>query len=254
MSKRIFISLIVISTFLIADKLGFFAYKMGWIPEAITGYSFGIYNRWILYILFPLAVLALLHGLHKVGDESGLGKNLNQGISIAAIGVLPMFLGAGFLANFNIQLSWQAIYSGCFLAALAEEVLFRGFLFGQLFRHAKWGFIPAAMVSAIIFGLGHLYQGHSPGETIGIFAVTFLGGMWFSWLYAEWDYNLWVPFGFHFFMNLSWTIFDVSGNALGGIAPNIFRALTIILSIWLTMRHKKQGSPQVVTGKRWISG
>ena len=85
--------------------------------------------------------------------------------------------------------------------------------------------------------------------------VTFMGGMWFSWLYVEYGYNLWVPMSYHFFMNLSWGIFDVSDTALGSVAPNIFRAATIALSIYLTIRHKQRtGEKWVVQGRRWWSG
>ncbi|MCD6659879.1 MAG: hypothetical protein LT105_06950 [Lentimicrobium sp.] len=37
-------------------------------------------------------------------------------------------------------------------------------------------------------------------------------------------------------MNLSWTLFDVSENALGTIIPNLFRAATIAVSIMLTLK------------------
>jgi len=43
-------------------------------------------------------------------------------------------------------------------------------------------------------------------------------------------------------MNLSWVLFDVSSNALGGIYTNLFRAITIALTIIITIRyHKKRG-------------
>ena len=41
-------------------------------------------------------------------------------------------------------------------------------------------------------------------------------------------------------MNLSWNLFDVSNNALGGISANIFRALTILTAIILTIVLKKR--------------
>ena len=111
------------------------------------------------------------------------------------------------------------------------------------------------MASAVFFGIGHLYQGESIGSVIGVFMVTFMGGMWFSWLFVEYGYNLWVPISYHFFMNLSWTVFDVSDSALGSLAPNIFRAATIALSIFLVIRHKqKKRETWVVAGRRWWSG
>ena len=47
-----------------------------------------------------------------------------------------------------------AIYPGFF-----EELICRGLFFGVLFRFCRWGFLPAALLSSVIFSLGHMYQG-----------------------------------------------------------------------------------------------
>ncbi len=122
-----------------------------------------------------------------------------------------------------------------------EEFLFRGFLFGILFRKLKWGFIPASLLAEVIFGLGHIYQGSTLMETTGIFGITTIGSIWVAWLYIEWDKNLWVPIFLHTLMNLSWILFEVSNNALGGIYTNLFRAITIALTIIIIRYHKKRG-------------
>jgi hypothetical protein len=41
-------------------------------------------------------------------------------------------------------------------------------------------------------------------------------------------------------MNLSWTLFEVSDTALGGITTNIFRVITIALTIVITLRRNKK--------------
>ncbi|HPR61515.1 MAG TPA: hypothetical protein PLF35_11245, partial [Prolixibacteraceae bacterium] len=65
---------------------------------------------------------------------------------------------------------------------------------------------------------------------------------WFAWLYVEWENNLWVPIFLHIFMNFSWIFFEVGSNALGGVFINIFRAVTIALTILITiLYHKKNG-------------
>ena len=116
-----------------------------------------------------------------------------------------------------------------------EEFLFRGFLFGILFRKLGWGFIPASVLGAVIFASGHLYQAGSFLEGIGIFMVTFMGAAWFAWLFIEWDENLWIPIFLHTLMNLSWVLFDVGGNALGDSQTNLYRAITIVLSVATTI-------------------
>lgn len=251
MEKKLVIAILTIAAFILAGEGGELLKFFDWFTHLERPARRTVYAV-IWYILWPLAVLGLFHGIKKIGQEAGLASGAWRGIGMGLLGTLPMLFGAGILTGFNMTLHLPAILVGCLLAALGEEILYRGFLFGQLFRHAGWGFLPAGLVSAMIFGAGHLYQGSGPGELVGIFAVTLLGGLWFSWLYVEWGHNLWVPIAFHFFMNLSWTIFEVSDNALGSWAPNVFRAATIGLSVYLTIRHKKNsGEKWIVKGRRW---
>jgi membrane protease YdiL (CAAX protease family) len=93
---------------------------------------------------------------------------------------------------------------GCVLAPFAEEVLFRGYLFGQLYRRARWGFWLSALIPSALFALGHAYQAGGPLELAGIFAVTGLGGLLGCWLFLRWQCNLWTVFGLHCLMNLWW--------------------------------------------------
>ncbi len=194
-------------------------------------------NRMFWYVVLPLAVLALLYYPRSAWRELGLGGSLAGAFRVAGLCTLPMLLGYAVLADFQWTLNWRQLVLTCLLAAFAEEVLYRGFLFGQLFRRVGLPFFIAALPMALFFGLGHLYQSNEVGETIGIFLVTLLGGLWFSWLYIAWNENLWVPIAFHLLMNLYWTAFSAGDNALGGLWPNLFRMATIALSIWLTLRQ-----------------
>ncbi len=66
----------------------------------------------------------------------------------------------------------------------------------------------------------------------------------FSWMYAAWNFNLWVPIGLHMLMNAAWVIFDVTGteDAAGGLISNIVRVASISLAIVITVYyHKKKG-------------
>lgn len=254
MEKRFVISLLTIAAFVLTQNGGKILGLFEWYITLDLPVK-RVFYKTFWYIAFPLLIMGLFHGFRKIATEAGLASRAAQGIGTGFVGTLPMLLGTGILIRFQLQLDWMAILNGCLLAAVGEEILYRAMLFGQLFRHARWGFLWAGLASAVIFGTGHLYQGNELGAMVGIFAVTFLGGMWFSWLYVEWGNNLWVPMSFHFFMNLFWTLFDVSDNALGTWAPNVFRAATIALSIILTIRHKrKSGEAWVVKGRRWWSG
>ena len=115
----------------------------------------------------------------------------------------------------------------------------RGFFFGQLFKKTRLGFFPALILSALIFASLHLYQSNDPATMFGIFTTTFLGAGLFAWLYVEWDYDLWLPIGLHFFMNLSWELFSVADNAFGGWSANLIRGLTIVFAVGGTLLYKK---------------
>ncbi len=253
MEKRIVLGLLTAAAFFIAQKGGkLFLMIDGY--AALPYIQKAVLVRGVWYMLFPLLLLGLFHGFSKMGKEAGIATRARQGIGIGFLGAAPMLLGAAALAGFRIRLDPGSIFTGCVLAAVAEELLYRAFLFGQLFRHSRLGFFPAGLIGALIFGAGHLYQSQDPSTMAGIFLVTMMGGLWFSWLYVEWGYNLWVPISLHFFMNLSWNLFPVSENALGPLGPNIFRALTIILSIALTVWHKRRsGEAWIIRGRRWLA-
>ena len=91
----------------------------------------------------------------------------------------------------------------------------------------------------------HLYQGHDPVSALTAFGVTALGSIFFSWLYVEWNYNLWSVIWLHTLMNLPWIVFRVStSGAVGDIGANALRLCTIILAIGLTVAYKrKRGLP-----------
>ena len=102
------------------------------------------------------------YSFRNVREAAGLAfSRFKYGLNAGFIGTLPMLLGTGFLANFNLTINPSAILIGCLLAAVGEETLYRGLLFVQLFRYAQWGFVFAGLASALFFGAGHLYQGDS---------------------------------------------------------------------------------------------
>lgn len=208
------------------------------------------YSWWIIP---GLLCTGLLFGFKKMVDNLGLSKNMGWAFLFSLATVSPMFISSAIMGRFDNSLSILDILRATVFAGLMEEFLFRGFLFGLLFRRLGWGFIPAGLVGALIFGWAHLYQGTSVGETFGVFIVTFMGALWFAWLYIEWNNNLWVPIFLHIFMNLSWTLFDMGENALGDVLTNVFRLITIGITVVLTVRHRKKlGSFCVSTKNLWV--
>lgn len=243
-NKSIF-SLIIISVFLIANNLE--------LKNFIGG---GYYFRATLIYLGPALIgilsLFLFHQPQKILNTLGIDRGFLKGLGLAFLFTSPMLIGYAFVGEWNAELTFKKLYWGVVLAAFAEELFFRGYLFGQLFRFGGWGFIPAGLLSALIFGSVHLYQANDLGSAIGVFAVTGMGGMWFAWLYIEWNKNLWLPIFLHFFMNGYWTVFSMADNAAGGFYANVFRVMTIVATVLVTLYfNKKKGNKAITKSNLW---
>ncbi|MGE5123474.1 MAG: lysostaphin resistance A-like protein [Acidobacteriaceae bacterium] len=75
-------------------------------------------------------------------------------------------------------------------AAFIEEMFFRGYLFNRLtdvLGSKRWGIIIALLISSLIFGAGHAYQG-----VTGLIDTT-LAGVVLGLLYLVARRNLWLP-------------------------------------------------------------
>lgn len=197
-----------------------------------------VYSWWSLPTTLTVG---FLYGFKNLFKNIGIDHGLGIGFVFAGFTVLPMLISSAIMGKLDENLSLVKFFHQTLGAGFFEEYLFRGFLFGLLFRKLNWGFIPASLIGGIIFGLAHIYQGSTPMESLGVFAVTSIGAVWFSWLYVEWN-SLWVAIFLHAFMNLSWVLFDVSNNALGDLVSNLFRGATIALTIVITVfYHRKRG-------------
>ncbi len=185
----------------------------------------------------------------------GLSKNVFTALAASILFTAPMFVGGLLFFTFNNHLNVESLIAGTLVAGFVEELYFRGFLFGQLFRKANLGFIPSIFFGALLFAFGHLYQSENVNELFGIFLVTFSGAIFFAWLYVEWNFNLWVPILTHTFMNLSWNIFTFDGTALGDTKANIFRGLTIMTAIISTILYKRiKGNKLLITRQNLFAG
>ena len=205
------------------------------------------------YILLPAFVTALIVGRKKLAEVWGFDKWPWRGLGFAFLCCLPLPLVYFFAYPMSDVSTLPTRYlNSAILPGIAEEVLFRCFLFGLLFRAAGWGFLPAAMLGAVIFGSGHLYQGNATLDSLGVFGITAIAAVWWAWLYVEWDYNPWVPIGFHVFMNGWFVIFMVSESALLPIAGEIARASVVLISIAVTLAMKQRQGGRTIVGGLWL--
>jgi membrane protease YdiL (CAAX protease family) len=186
-------------------------------------------------LLVPFAVVTLLFGLRQAPASLGLDRSPLTGILFAAAMTAPM---GTVLALTYTPIPAEALpYSivrGALAPGLTEEIVYRGFLFGLLFRFAGVGFLPAALSSSVIFGFAHYAQGGNLIEVFAVAGVTGFGGLWFAWLFVEWRFNVWVPVGLHTAMNAWWEVFAVSDTALGSPLADLSRMAVIVLSILVT--------------------
>ncbi len=202
--------------------------------------SLSTISFFVTYIAIGIPVIIFVYFTNNktLLEPFGLERRVFYGLAFAFIFTVPMFLGYGYLSDFSIQIDSRTFWFGCVFAAFFEEFYYRGFFFGQLFRKTKLGFFLSLIISAIIFASLHMYQSTDVGTLVGIFITTFMGAGLFAWLYVEWDYNLWVSIGLHFFMNLSWEMFSIADNAFGGWEANLIRMATILLAVVGTIYYK----------------
>jgi membrane protease YdiL (CAAX protease family) len=193
------------------------------------------------YAIWTMAILVGLGVAHRMGPRRALGElglkaPSGRALVFAIIATIPMMAGAALMGTF--QLRWELVGSSLF-APFFEELLFRGYAMRQLHRRGGLGMWPAAFFTGIVFGLVHavhaLLRGQMSWFHLGTFAMTGAGGVFYAWLFASWRDNLWLPIFLHALMNLSWLLFGIAGEAVGGIWSNVCRALTVATAIVLTL-------------------
>jgi membrane protease YdiL (CAAX protease family) len=53
------------------------------------------------------------------------------------------------------------------------------------------------LFGSLVFAQVHLYQSQNSMELIEIFTITFLGSVFFAWIYIEQGFNLWSAIFLH---------------------------------------------------------
>ena len=145
------------------------------------------------------------------GREWMLGAALGWGLVVLA--VLPMAVAGTLHVHFWTQPRAFGLLLLNLLtlavAALAEEVAFRGYSYRRLIEAI--GPIAATILMSLLFGLGHVLN---PGATWASTLVTILAGVLLSvaWLRTH---GLWLGWGLHFAWNASMGI--LFGLPISGI-------------------------------------
>ena len=162
----------------------------------------------LIEIIFLLLIIKVrekrltIIGLTSAGIYQGLKKGLIWAVSFGAgAGVILFiiyYLGIDVSALFHMQLPSESlklipfIIVGAFIAPIAEEIFFRGILYG-FFR--RWGIPAAIILSTLLFVLPHFSGSAIPFTQL-------IGGILFAVSY-EVEKNLLVPITIHSLGNLA---------------------------------------------------
>jgi membrane protease YdiL (CAAX protease family) len=139
------------------------------------------------------------------------------GAGLIGLALLPLFAFGAYAVTTQrgFQVGLLEIAGFLFVAAMLEELVYRGVLFQSL--ESAWGTVPALWLQSLAFGVGHLenvfaLDGSGWDMAATVLSVTLLGAMW-TLLFVL-TRNLWICGLNHFAWNF--TIL-CSGVPLSGI-------------------------------------
>jgi membrane protease YdiL (CAAX protease family) len=208
------------------DRIGNFLSTNRWaaLGELLIGLGFVLLTaiEWLSTPTIPLLLVGWLSlWLRRIGWRGvGLRRPLSWGktlliatlvgLGYQALDILlispaleritgvPIDLSQFDLLRGNLLFTLFALVFSWLLAAFGEEMVFRGYLFqraADLFPNQSRRWLLALLVSAVIFSIGHLYQG-----VTGV-VDTFLAGIVLGLLYLFSGRNLWLPILTHGVIN-----------------------------------------------------
>jgi CAAX protease family protein len=217
----------------VAVQVFWLGVESGW-PIGASGLFEGLFKLAIWFL--PCLILTMIlerASLHEAWRKLGLHGPPARGWRFGLIATLPMAIAAVVLGSRLPDV--DDVIGNVLFGPLAEEVLFRGFLFTALIQQAKWRWPAALVASSVAFGLAHL-----PNLNLGailtsgpIFAV---GGALFGWVFYR-SGSLWPAIGLHGFMNLWWELLrgDRPSAVVAPDLPGVAQGLSMLLAVVLTL-------------------
>jgi hypothetical protein len=205
-------------------------------------WSTTIGEAWLKIAIWGLPSFALVAVAYRLSPrgalaELGLWANPVVGCLIALAAALPLFV---WISHGIGRLPLSRLADDVLLGPFAEEVLFRGVLFRQLYRRAGRSVVRAMVVSAVVFGVAHLsifdfgLEGILyPGQLASLSALVgeaTLGGLLFAWLTYRWG-SIWPAIGLHSSLNLTWDLTTGGGNSIA----LMMRVAAVVIAVALTL-------------------
>ncbi|MGF1461889.1 MAG: lysostaphin resistance A-like protein [Maricaulaceae bacterium] len=203
--------------------------------------------RFVVQFAGPIVLLALIARMHlaKSVAHFGLGAPRPLAIALPVMAVIPLY--AVFAATQPVQTEINPVraFQLALFYPFLEEMVFRGFAFGALRRVCKFNFWVAALLPAAGTALVHLYQANDAMSVVMTLLIAGLGGVFFSWIYERWGFNIWIPTAMHALMNLAWNVFDIGSGAFAGWLPTVMQVTTLITAVTLTLYLQRRRSSEL---------
>ncbi|MBS1794435.1 MAG: CPBP family intramembrane metalloprotease [Acidobacteria bacterium] len=177
----------------------------------------------LIVVVATVSAERLLFGLSwkAAAAAIGLGRPAGRGVLAAAVVSLLLLFAIPFFAaatnvSFDLQEAWSRIVPGLFFqAGIAEETLFRGYLFGHLRRrHNYW---KAALLAAVPFALVHLILFYSLPAALAAASILLAVAMSLplSRLFELGGNSIWAPSILHFTVQGGVKLLTASGESAG---------------------------------------
>ena len=152
---------------------------------------------------------------HRVGTsglarELGLAPSLLPGFSLGALCSLPMLVVLATETRLSARTGGGVLVYTALATPLAEEVLFRGYLLRQLWRHAGLPVWLALAASAALFGVAHSTPDPGWWPNAAHFLTVGITGILLGAVFVASGANLWLPIGVHAGMNLWGALVEAS--------------------------------------------
>ncbi|MHC5003270.1 MAG: lysostaphin resistance A-like protein [Planctomycetota bacterium] len=220
--------------------------------DAVSGWPDGARwllqpGRWLALVIVGLAIVGIRPG--AAPRELGLivaPRWIAVALAVALVCSVPM-LAVGLLSGLTTPVPRLELLFTAAIWPTAEEILFRGYAFGQLVRRARWNVWVAAIVTGLVFGAVHLLnaevQIHElPGQLLSVGLIA-AGGVAFAWLHYRWRMTLWIVIGLHGLMNLWYSLFAIADTPIGSAWLIAARVAVIAIAItgtelWLRTRDR----------------
>lgn len=242
--KIFIVTLKIIGMSLLLFVISVFAQNLG-----ILWHIFDLYT--IEYVLHGLTYLAIATWFIKILVNKGLKKPLSY-YRITSIQIYPLCLILGFFLPLTVMLVYYIFVPGNLImpnyksskeyvemlidgiliagivAPIVEEIVFRGVLLKYI--EEKTNIIFAVIVTSILFGVVHLFNGELVGmdRYLLIIAGTFAGIMYAT---ATYVYNsIWASILLHVFWNL-WGLYIISNSKIDyGIFQYVINSNNIFIT------------------------